>query len=398
MGIFTRNHKPAAPVESEFSPSSLTPGAASARGNTFDVSVPPEFFGLSSYASPAPAVARISRRDALSVPAVSQGRDLTAGVIGSLPLELLDANYNRSTNALLEQPESSVARVVTMTRTAEDLLFYGVAWWFIVQADYRGYPTKIVRLDPTSVSVNKDGKVFRTNAGVTGYTEEWLPDSQLIRFDSPRDALLDTAARAIRTCLQLDAAAATAAEDPLPTIYFTPAPGAAVATPEAATAFLDKWRAARKTRSAGFLNGSVELHTIDPLTAEQMQLAESRQHAVLEIARAFNIDPVDIGVPVSTHTYFNAQDRKQARLQALRPLLAAIEQRLSLADVTPRGFTVRADLSDVLRTDDTTRYAAYVTGLQVGAITPEEIRISEQRPALDAEEIPTDTETEANDA
>ena len=93
-------------------------------------------------------------------------------------------------------------RSVTMSRTFEDLLFEGVAWWRITEDAWTTYPNRVVRLDPRSVTVKKDQKVYVKRSGESqGTAEEWVPDDRLIRFDSPYDALLTAGARAIRTCL-----------------------------------------------------------------------------------------------------------------------------------------------------------------------------------------------------
>lgn len=327
---------------------------------------------------PAP---RISRRLAMQVPAVKRSRDLICGSLGTLPLELFGPDNGAVRWALFDQPEPDVPRSVTMTRTFEDMFFEGVAWWYVTDFGWHGYPTKVRRLDPSTVSVVQNVGVYTTKAGNTGSVVEWLPDERLIRFDSPNDPLLIAGARAIRTLLKLDAAAAGYADEPLPTTYFTPSDGVDPADDAAVTEILDAWRTARQARATAYIPGALTLNTVTPLTAEQMQLAQSREHAVLDLARATGVDPEDLGVSTTSRTYFNAFDRKQHFANGtLGGYRQAFEDRLSMGDVTARGYTGRLNLDAYMRTDALSRYQAYAVGLQVGAITRQQIAAAEGVP------------------
>ena len=73
----------------------------------------------------------MDRFTALQVPAVGRCRNLIAGVISSIDLEL----YKKSTGVKLEsplwldQPDMRQPRSVTIAYTVDSLLFYGVAYW-----------------------------------------------------------------------------------------------------------------------------------------------------------------------------------------------------------------------------------------------------------------------------
>jgi phage portal protein BeeE len=359
--------------------------------------IPPEFYGLTSWADPVAPSPRIDRRAAMQVPAVKRGRDLIAGTLGTLPLELFGPDNSLSTSALLDQPESNVPRSVTIARTIEDLLFEGVAWWLITEFGWHGFPTRVKRLEPRSVTVRKDGKVYITKDGNLGQGIEYAEDKDLIRFDSPNDPLLVAGARAIRTCLILDAAAERYANGNQPLDYFTPADGVDPVQDDLDAA-MEAWDAARRSRATGYVPGALKYQTAG-WNPEQLQMSEARQHAVLEIARVMGIDPEDLGVSTTSRTYFNAFDRKQARIQdTLRGYMVAFEERLSMGDVTPRGYKAKFDLSDMLRSDDLTRFQAYQLGLQVGAYADKgEVRAAEDKPALTPAQIaaPEEVNTDA---
>lgn len=343
------------------------------RTTSFTVTVPPELTqgGILG----ALAVPKVSRRDALSVPAVLRARNVVCSTLGGLPVHVHGPDRALRSNRLLEQPELGVPRSVTMTRLYEDLFLDGIAWWRVALLGWDGFPAVVERLEPSAVVVQPDGAVY-----VNGVR---TPDSELIRFDSPNPGLLDAAARAIRTCLQLDAAAARFAAEPIPPAYFTPAEGADPSDPEVQAA-LDAWAAARSARATGYVGSALKLNTIG-MTPEQIQLAESRQHAVLEIARAAGLDGEDLGVSTTSRTYFNAEDRKQYRLDfTLGHYVSAVQDRLGMGDVTPRGSYVRVSFEGFLRSDTLTRYQTYDLGLKVGAVAEDEIRELEDKPALTA--------------
>lgn len=341
-------------------------------------SFPSSVVGLESYSSPTAPAPRVSRREAVQVPAVKRSRDLIAGSLGQLPLSVVKADLTVETTSWLQQPEKNVPRSVTMTRLVEDLLYEQVAWWRIVETDYRGYPARVKRLRPDQISVNEDqGKVY-----VDG---KHVPDDQLIRFDSPNDGLLIAGARAIRQCLILDRAAQRYAEGAPPGDYFTPADSSVdpyETADELRLELLDPWATARQQRSTAWVPAAVNYHAAS-FNPEQLELADQRQHAVLEIARVAGIDPEELGVSTTSRTYANQFDRRKAFLDfTLGGYRAAIEDRLSMGDVTVRGSVVRFDLDGFLRSDALSRFQAYRAGLEVGAIAQDEIRPAEGKPQL----------------
>lgn len=345
--------------------------------------IDPAIFGITSYSSPIAPAPRISRAEAIQVPGVKRVRDLIAGSIGGLPLNVFSADRTESSSALLDQPEANIPRSVTMTRTVEDILFEGVAWWRVIGRDYRGFPTKVRRLDPRTVNIKKDQKVYvRRNGDAQGSVEDYVPDNELIRFDSPNDPLLTAGARAIRTCLKLDGAAAMYADSPRPLGYFSPADGADPADDEAIQGMLVDWKTARQSNADAYVPAALKYNATQ-FTPEQLQLADARQHAVLEIARVAGVDPEELGVSTTSRTYANQFDRRKAFLDfTLGAYVNAIQDRLSMGDVTPRGTSVTFEMDAFLRSDAKSRYEAYQIGLAVGALTPDEIRELEDRPPV----------------
>lgn len=345
---------------------------------------------------------RISRAEALQVPAVLRARNLICGTLGTLPLRYHAPDHSTAPWPLFDQPDPDIPASVVWAQTYEDMLFESIAWWRVTAFGWHGYPIQARHVPVGSVHVSGtpalpsqtqispdqpfpvDGQVFIDGVPV--------PDREIIRFDSPNPPLLVHAARAIRTCLLLDKAAALYSKDPLPLGYFGPKEGADALSSAPGSApdgsdrseidyTLDQWELARKQRAWGYIAG-MEAKTLqwDP---EKLQLAEQRQHAVLEIARAAGIDPEDLGVSTTSRTYQNSEQRRQDLIDfTLGAYVSAVQDRLSMRDVTPRGYKARIDFGGFLRGDTKTRMDTYKVGLEVGAYTQDEIRELEDRPPL----------------
>jgi len=348
---------------------------------TFQANVPPEMLGLVGDVALAP---RVSRAQAMSVPAVKRGRDLICGTLGTLRLKKYDARRRVLPSELLDQPEGDVARSVSMTRTVEDMLFEARAWWRITEFDGDGYPSKVVRLDPRTVTVRENARIYVSRDGVTqGQALEYVPDDELIRIDSPNDALLVAGASAIRSALLLDRTASRYAQDPLPLGYFTPEDPDEDLEDEEVEKALDDWDDARHRRSWGYIGGGLKANALQ-WSPEQLQLSGARDYAVLEISRLIGVDPEELGVSTTSRTYANSEQRRLDMIDfTLAAYVSAIEDRLSMADVTPPGYYVRAEYGGFLRSDTKTRMETYKVGREVGVYNDQRI--------AELENIPTAT-------
>lgn len=324
---------------------------------------------------------RVSRRDAMTVPAVKRARDLVAGSIGTLPLAMSKPGERNEPWPLLETPEGDIPVTITWTRVAEDLLFHGRAWLRVTHVGWHGKPVQVRRLDPATVTVDAQFRVWHSKAG-SGTSTEWVPDDQLIRIESPNDPLLEAGAIAIRTCMAIGASTRNVAAGLPPSSYFTPADGQDYLNAGEIQELLDDWHKAREKNVTGYVPGALKLETLG-WNPEQLQLKDLRDQSVIEIARLAGVDAEELNVSTTSRTYFNAWDRNQDFIQfTLGPYLAAIAGRLSMDDVTPRGYRVAHDLSEFFKADTLARYQAYEVGLRTGAITTPEIRDAEGRPPL----------------
>lgn len=314
---------------------------------------------------------RVTRAEAMRIPAVKLGRDLICRA-GAMPLQMLDTSNAVRPWPLLSQPEDGVSALTTWSQVIEDLILYPAAWLYVVNLRWSGHPATVLRLDPASVSVPKVSKQVRTATG-SGSTMVYDPDPGLIRIDSPSDGLLTAGADAIRALGRLNRAALMAAEGLPPQDWFTPVEGNDP-DDEAVQDLLDSWLTARQKRTTGWVPGVVEYHQ-STYDAEKAQLADARQQGVLEVARLLGVDPEDLGVSTTSRTYANQQDRRRDRIDfAMGQYTAAIEARLSMDDVTPVGCTVRFDTSRLSSANDLTAAQTDAALITAGIKTRDEIR------------------------
>jgi hypothetical protein len=327
---------------------------------------------------------RVSRALALQVPAVLRSRNLICGTLATLPVHLRNPQrevVERSVapTTLFDQINPDVPDVVTYAETYEDLLFEGISWWRVLERNFAGWPTFAERIDPRSVHVSVEGRIY-----VNGYE---VRDADVIRFDSPNPPLLVHGARAIRTCLALDMAANSYANWPVPLGYLTPKADRRVNEDEQAIEdLLDRWEEGARRRVWRYIPSALEAKSLQ-FNAEQIQLADQRQHAVLEIARVAGVDPEDLGVSTTSRTYQNSEQRRQDLLDfTMAAYRSAVEQRLSMRDIVPRGYRAKVNLDGFLRGDTKTRMETYAVGKPLGIYPDERLAELEDIPRVEPQE------------
>lgn len=312
--------------------------------------------------------AKIGRQEALAVPAVKRARDLICGGIGQFPLMLLDPTGKPQDWSLLSQPESGVARSVTITRTVEDMLLTERAWWRVTHVGWHGKPAEVVRLDSDTVTV-----VPKYVSYPEGQALVWPDKPGLVRIDSPNGGLL-TASTGIRAYIALARIAMAAVDGAPPIDWFTAGDDGEDPEDDEIEETLDDWAAARRARRTAFVPNSLKYNR-DGFNPEQLQMSQAREFAITEIARLTGIDAEELSVSTTSRTYFNAQDRRRDRLESvLGPYMTAIEGRLSMEDVTPRGYRVVFDTSSYLRLDDQAAAQTDQVLISSHVITPGEAR------------------------
>jgi HK97 family phage portal protein len=330
-----------------------------------------------------------TREQAMMVPTVARARNIICSSIASIGLEVIDRSTGMEvedgTPRVIRTPDPRIPGSATYVWTCEDLLFYGYAYWQIVELFADTYRVRSVqRVSPARVTIQTNSIASEIEYYMVDGTP--VPNSgvgSLVVFNGNDEGLLNRAGATIRTGAELERAAAMYAREPVPSMVLK-SNGTALPADRIAK-LLDSWGAARRSRGTAFLNADVELQTVgfDP---EKLQLNQARSYVATELARATGIPAYYVDAETgSSMTYSNATTQRQTLLDfSLIPLMTSISERLSMPDFVPSSQEVKYDLSDYLRGSDLERANIYKTLNSIvdaqgnPAITVDEIRQAEE--------------------
>ena len=324
----------------------------------------------------------MDRNTALQVPSVMRCRNLIAGVISSIDLEL----YKKSTGVELEsplwldQPDIRQPRSVTIAYTVDSLLFYGTAYWRVTSlyAD-DGRPSGFEWIANTRVSVttNKYGDQVDYYS-VNGERVPMSGIGSLVTFQSLLPGVLEVGGRTLQSALDIQKAASVAAATPMATTIIK---NSGPDLPEAQVqGLLAAWKAARASRSTAYLTSTLEAQNLG-FSPKEMAYAEASQYLATEIARLMNVPAYYISADMNNSmTYQNILDgRKEFVAYSLQPFISAIENRLSMDDITAHGNVVRFAIDETfLRADTAARLDAIEKMLNLGLIDLQQAQSMEQ--------------------
>lgn len=310
---------------------------------------------------------RVSRKEAMSIPAVRRARQVIAGTLGSTRLiahRTVNGAAQRIDRAIVTRPDPNATREWMLTWTIDDLMFYGVAFWYVTGRDSLGYPVTAVRIDPTRINLT---------AGSLTIDGQPVSSSSLIRFDGPDEGLLTTGARSLRTYIMLEDAVRKFARLDVPLGFFEDSVGGLEVTE--VQSFLNTWESARAVRTTGYVPPGLSYKT-PGFKATDIELTAARQAQATEVARLTNLPASYLNAPAGDSLTYNTTEAARRELVdiSFAPYSAAICARLSMPDVTPTGTDVDFDLGDFLRGDLAATLAAAKIAIDAGLMTPDEIR------------------------
>jgi phage head maturation protease len=325
------------------------------------------------------------------VPAVLRGRNLICS-LAALPLVLKDPDRTSQPSGLLGQIDPDVPNVVTLAMTLDDLIFESVSWWHVTRYDWAGFPVECKHLDVGVVSMTPPAgfPLHSLPSGIFPAGAVWVMGGpvdarDVIRFDSPNPPLKIAGARAVRRALKLAQAGEMYADDPEARAYWTPADGLTDPDKQQVKDTLREFQAARRNGSEAYIGAALKRQAADVMSPSDLTLAQLQQRCDLEIANCLGIDPEDIGVNTTSRTYANAVDRRVDQVnQTFSLYMRALTDRLSMNDVTRRGWRVQLDLTQYMQADPATRWTTYQTADRIGALSLPEIRAREDLPVSGA--------------
>ena len=351
MGLFSRFSRPQV-IEAQYAPPVMA--------DTYQYQIP---YNLLS----------IDRISAMSIPAVNRCRNLICNTIAAmeLSLELKRTDEDLPKPPWMDQPSHNQPYAVTMAYTVDSLLFFGVAYWEIteVYAD-NGYPARFNWISNSRVTPKyNSNSTFIEGYSVDGEARPMSGIGSLVTFQSMTDGILNVGARTLNAALDLDKASSVAAATPMPSGVLKNT-GADLGESEV-QGLLSAWRTARQNRSTAYLTSTLEFQPAS-FSPKDMMLNEAKQYMATEIARLMNVPAYYISADMNNSmTYANVQDeRRQFVSLSLQPYISAIEQRLSMNDITPSTQYISVDLdSGFLRANPMERLAVIEKMLALGLIS-----------------------------
>jgi HK97 family phage portal protein len=344
--------------------------------------------GWNNWASP------IDRQAAVSVPAVNQCLNLIKSTIATVPLEMYSLNTGEeiAMPSWVRQPDERAPRSVTIAWTVDSLVMFGQAFWMVksVYAD---------DLRPASFEWIQNNRVTTKLNTLTQEVDYYMvngtkvPDSgvgSLVTFQAFDQGLLVRSQRLINSAIQAEEAANVGISSPQPTGYIR---NSGADLPDGVIqGILNGWKQARKNRSTAYLTSTLE-YVPTSYSPSEMTYNDSVEELAAQIARAMNIPAHMINAEHNrSSTYQNVLDsRKEFFAYSLAPYISAIEDRLSLDDITPRGQVVRFAVDETyLRANPQDRLAVTEKLLQLQLISLDQAKEMEGL-APDGSESSTET-------
>ena len=324
----------------------------------------------------------IDRNFALQVSSVARCRNLVAGVISSIDLGL----YKKSTGeklgspVWLEQPDQRQPRSVTIAATVDSLMFYAVAYWrttSLYADDGRPSGFEWVANNRVTYTTNKYGTEVQ-DYFVDGQLVPMSGIGSLVTFQSLLPGVLQSASTTIRAAWDVQKAAAISAATPMATTILK---NNGADLPESQIqGILAGWNSARRNRSTAYLTSTLSAENIG-FSPKEMGYVDFSQYLATEISRAMNVPSYLISADMNNSmTYQNILDgRKEFVAYSLQPYISAIEDRLSMNDITNSQNQVRFAVDDTfLRVDAKDRLDIIEKMLNLDLINVDQARSMEQ--------------------
>ena len=324
----------------------------------------------------------IDRNFALQVSSVARCRNLVAGVISSIDLGL----YKKSTGeklgspVWLEQPDQRQPRSVTIAATVDSLIFYSVAYWrctSLYADDGRPSGFEWVANNRVTYTTNKYGTEVQ-DYFVDGQLVPMSGIGSLVTFQSLLPGVLQSASTTIKAAWDVQKAAAVSAATPMATTILK---NNGADLPESQIqGILAGWNSARRNRSTAYLTSTLSAENIG-FSPKEMGYVDFSQYLATEISRAMNVPSYLISADMNNSmTYQNILDgRKEFVAYSLQPYISAIEDRLSMNDITNSANQVRFAVDDsFLRADARERLDIIEKMLNLDLIDVNQARQMEQ--------------------
>lgn len=283
----------------------------------------------------------ISRKEAMTIPAVAKARQILVSTIAKYPLVALDgADDVTTSHAWLQATDGEVSPWHRMAWTIDDLIFFGWSLWG-VERDANGEIVKADRCPIERWKIDPDGAI-RIDDVVA-------EEGSVILIPAPFEGLLAVGSRTLKGGAKLEASWVGKATNPIPAIELHATTDDPLEYDEV-TALVQAWADARSD-----VNGAIAFtpHNVQAIahgSAEPSLLIEGRNFLRIDVGAFLGIPAalMDASLSTASLTYSTQEGQRNEFADFTLPYwLEPIQQRLSLDDVVPSGQRVRFDLTDL---------------------------------------------------
>jgi len=318
----------------------------------------------------------ITEETALEVTALMACISLIADSVASLPIRAIRHVGDRTEPIRLPEwldasDEHTPYELIHMIVTS--LALHGNAYLYVDRNLNSGLPLAVTPLHPSNVQVTIVNRTrYYTTNGVVVPSDNmthlrwWTPPQSAVGL-SPIEMQRNTIGLALAQARFLNQWYSEGA---------TPSSVLEVdgdMTAEQAKVLQSTWETShRRRRRPAVLTNGMKWKAITA-SAQDMELAESREQTINDIARIFRVPNYMIGARGDSQTYQNNESAGMHFVTyTLLPWLVRIERALSKLMAAPREL--KFDTSAFLRADTINRYKAHQMGIMSGFITPNEAR------------------------
>lgn len=299
------------------------------------------------------------RQRAMQVPVIARGRDLICGTIGSMQLEAYRWMWNgdemeqvpQAPRSWLSRIDKGVPNSVILSWTADDLLFYGRAFWFVSERTADGFPSNFTRLPQAMVTTQDQvGPVWFGPSKQILFNGLPLDYRDVIQFISPNQGLIYTTANAIETALKLERARMRNAMSSIPSVVLKQTGGEPLSGQELAD-LASAFDVARINNQTAAVNEFIDVKE-SFATPDKMLLIEAADYQAKDLCRAIGIPSYLASIATGSYSYTNsASAREDLYIFGMKPIMTCIEETLSADNVLPHGTGIKFNIEAYLASE-----------------------------------------------
>lgn len=286
---------------------------------------------------------RVTRDQAVQIPALSRARQLITSTIPRLPLKAVYVATGEAAEVpyWLNQSKGTVTPFHRMLWTIDDLFFYGWSLWQL-ERDDQGNITAGARVPYSNWEFDDNGEIKVNGKAV------WDDDVMLI--PGVNEGILSYGAATLAEAIHLANAVQKAAETPAAHTELHQTNDAPM-TEDEVRALINSWAAARRGENGGVAFTSAGIEVKEHGAPSEHLLINARNAVSVDVARHAGIPSsmVDAYLSGSSISYANTSARMAELITfGLSPLMTAVTSRLSQDDITPEGVALEYDTTTVV--------------------------------------------------